>query len=69
MEKYCSKCGSKEYFLEKRDKLEFYELKYALLVKQERENTGISNKKTQVWVDEQQWANFIPLKLIPSLIK
>ncbi|EKE03999.1 MAG: hypothetical protein ACD_20C00121G0003 [uncultured bacterium] len=64
IEKFCSKCGERNYSIEKKSKLEFYEINYAVLIKEEFNDELIDNK-TQVWIEENSWSNFIQPKLIP----
>jgi len=65
VEKYCSKCGSRKYYVEKKTKLEFYEFNYATLIREEFENPTDQNNKTQIWIEENNWSSIISPKLIP----
>lgn len=60
---YCSNCGSKEYHVEKLDKIDFINIKYAVLVKKEIEETQICST-TRCW---QEKTNAQPKLLIQSL--
>lgn len=67
-EKYCSKCGSDGYYVETKEKLPFYEIDYAVLVKEELDLPESYNK-TQIWIDlENRW-NYVQPKLLPFLGK
>lgn len=57
---YCSNCGSKEYHVEKLDKIDFINIKYAVLVKKEAEETQICST-TRCW---QEKTNALPKLLV-----
>ena len=60
---YCSNCGSKEYHVEKLDKIDFINIKYAVLVKKEVEETQICST-TRCW---QEKTNAQPKLLVECL--
>lgn len=69
-EKYCSKCGSGKYIIEKKYKIEFYDLDYAILLKEEVTEDSLADDKTQVWIEyENTWTNYIKPKLIAARYK
>ncbi len=69
-EKYCSKCGSKNYFVEKKERIEFFDLKYAIILKEIVEDSSFEHLRTQIWIEnENNWSNIIKPKLIPSFPK
>ena len=52
-EKFCKKCGSSEYYIETKEKIEFFDYEYAIILKEEV-NTKIKIKKTlQIWIEEE----------------
>lgn len=65
-EKYCSKCGTDDYKVERKEKSEFYDLHFAVLKKEEINPVKHSPSRVQVWVEcENIWP--MPPKLIPTL--
>ena len=69
-EKFCSKCGEKEYFIEKKEKLAFFDLDYVILIREESGENKIYGHKTQIWIDDEENRNkFIQPKLIPVFVK
>lgn len=70
VEKYCSKCGCSEYYIEKKEKLDFFDLNYAVMTKEEIDNLSKSCGITQIWVEHENcWREFIPPKMIPLFSK
>lgn len=68
VEKYCSKCGAKGHYLEKKEKLEFFDMNYAFMRKEQVYRKAHCVKNVQVWVDgEKDWGRQTEIKLIPSL--
>lgn len=65
-EKFCKKCGSSEYYIETREKIEFFDYEYAVILKEEV-NTNIKVKKTlQIWIEEENLRqSFSKPKLLP----
>ena len=62
-EKYCSKCGTGDYKIERKEKSEFYDLHFAALKKEEIKQTKHSPPRVQVWVEcENIWS------VLPKLI-
>ena len=55
---YCCNCGSKEYVIEKLDKIDFININFAVLIKRVIEQDSISNF-TQCWQEKTSE----PLKL------
>ena len=52
-EKFCKKCGSSEYYIETKEKIEFFDYEYAIILKEEV-NTKVKIKKTlQIWIEEE----------------
>ncbi len=69
-QKYCSKCGSNDYYVEKKERIEFFELNYAIILKEIVEISCFEDFRTQIWVEnENNWSNLIKPKLIPSFPK
>lgn len=48
---YCSNCGSKEFIVEKLDKINFIDINYAILIKTEIKNE-IKTNTTQCWQEK-----------------
>ena len=51
-ENYCVNCGNVEYIVEKLSNLNFYDIDYAVLKKEEIQQTP-DDFKTQVWIQEE----------------
>ncbi|MDD3013077.1 MAG: hypothetical protein PHC34_05180 [Candidatus Gastranaerophilales bacterium] len=64
-DKHCSKCGSPEFYIEKKEKLDFFDMNYAVMTKEEIDNISKSGSVTQIWIEgENCWHEFILPKLI-----
>ncbi len=51
-ERFCSNCGSSEYYIEKIDSINFIDAKYAIYLKETAEETHSKDPQVQIWVDE-----------------
>lgn len=51
-DKYCFNCGSKEYYIEKIDKVNFVDAQYAIYIKEIANELQNLHPETQIWVDE-----------------
>ena len=54
---YCTNCGAKDFYIEKLEKINFIDINYAVLVKQEVEDTEKYASTIQCWqerTNEQQ---------------
>ena len=60
---YCTKCGGKEYKIEKLDRINFIDINFAVLIKQEVQN-DIRVNTTQCW---QERTNVQPKLLVQYL--
>lgn len=60
-EKYCSNCGSKEYYIEKLDSVNFVDAKYAVCLKEIANDIRQLHPEAQIWVENTQGC----LKQIP----
>ena len=60
---FCSNCGSREYVVEKLDKINFIDINFAVLLKKEVEETFLVNS-TQCW---QERMNAQPKLLVQYL--
>jgi len=49
--KYCTKCGSSQFFVEKKEKLNFYDIDYAILIREEIGKRSDFDFKTQIWIE------------------
>ena len=52
-EKFCTNCGSKEYYVQKLDTISFIDIPYAVHTKETVDVNFSSHENTQVWVDEK----------------
>ena len=62
--KFCSKCGCEHYYVEKCEKLPFYDYDFAIYDKEIVEEVD-KPEKVQVWVEEDNWAGVKKQGLIP----
>ena len=53
-EKFCSNCGEKDYYIEKIDKINFIDAKYAIYLKEIADELNELHPETQIWVEENQ---------------
>jgi len=51
-EKYCTDCGSQEFYIEKIDKINFIDAKYAVYLKEIASEYLKHHPEIQIWVDE-----------------
>ena len=64
LDKFCENCGSKEFVVERLNKINFIDINYAVLVK-----TVLDNKfqaYTQVWTDIKETQNCRPQLLVQN---
>lgn len=52
-EKFCKKCGSPEYFIDIREKIEFFDYEYAIILKEEVKINSKIKKTLQIWIEEE----------------
>lgn len=52
LEKYCSNCGSNDYYIEQIDKVNFIDAKYAIYLKEIASEYHTLHPEVQVWVDK-----------------
>ncbi len=65
-EKFCKKCGCAEYFIDTREKIEFFDYEYAIILKEEIKFDTNTQKTTQIWVEEEKRSRaFNKQKLLP----
>jgi len=70
VDKHCSKCGSSDFYIEKKEKLDFFDLNYAVMTKEEINVISKSSKIIQIWIEHEKcWQDFNPTKFIPLLTK
>lgn len=50
--KFCSNCGSEEYYIEQLDKVNFIDAAYAIYLKEIANETQKLHPEAQIWVDE-----------------
>ena len=51
-QKFCSKCGEQNYYIEKLDKVSFIDAKYAIYLKEIASEIQTLHPESQIWVDE-----------------
>ncbi len=51
-EKFCSNCGSEEYYIEKIDKVNFVDANYAICLKEIADKMQDLHPEAQVWVED-----------------
>ena len=51
-DKYCSNCGSEEYYIEKIDNVNFVDAHYAIYLKEISDKMQNLHPETQIWVEE-----------------
>jgi len=69
-DKHCAKCGCSDFYIEKKEKLDFFDLNFAVMSKEEVENIAKGRRKTQIWIEQENcWQELILPKLIPLLTK
>ncbi len=54
MEKFCSNCGSSEYYIEKIDKLNLIDANWAIYLKEIADEMQIMHPEAQIWVEENE---------------
>ena len=65
-EKFCKKCGSREYYIDIREKIEFFDYEYAIILKEEVKTDSILKKTLQIWIEEENMREiFRKPKLLP----
>lgn len=66
-EKFCKKCGSPEYFVEIKDKIDFFDYEYATLLKKEVKSVSKLKESFQIWIEEENYRDiFDKPKLLPA---
>lgn len=64
-DKFCTKCGTARYYIERKEHLDFFELRFATLVKETIRTDFYT--KTQIWVEnEENLSSYLKPFLIPS---
>jgi len=68
-EKYCTKCGSREYYIEKKEFIEYFDLEYSVISKTEVGEYAEVREVLQIWIENERKAGDIinNLRLIPLL--
>ncbi len=61
-EKYCTNCGTKEYYIEKLDKISFIDAQYAIYLKEIAKEIKNAYPETQIWVEENEKIEQIGIK-------
>ncbi len=68
-ENFCSKCGCKEFYLEKKERLNISDYHYAIFLKEECYLLNNLEKRIQVWVEEENRWEFCKPLLLPIINK
>lgn len=65
-EKFCKKCGCSEYYIDTREKIEFFDYEYAIILKEEVKTDSKIKKTLQIWIEEENIREaFRKPKLLP----
>lgn len=51
-DKFCSNCGSSQYYIEKIDKVNFVDAQYAIYLKEIADKMQTLHPETQIWVED-----------------
>ena len=51
-QKFCSNCGEQDYYIEKLDKVNFIDAKYAIYLKEIATEIKTLHPESQIWVEE-----------------
>ena len=62
MEKFCSNCGSKDYYIEKLASLNLIDVQYAVYLKEIADELQILHPEAQIWVENSENIKQISLK-------
>ena len=54
VERFCSNCGSKEYYIEKLDSLNLIDAQFAIYVKEIASEFQTLHPEAQIWVEENE---------------
>ena len=52
--KFCQNCGSKDYYIEKLDKINFIDANYAIYLKEIANEMQELHPKSQIWVENEE---------------
>ena len=66
-DKFCSNCGCEDYYIERIDKVNFVDVKYAIYLKEIASELNILHPEAQIWVDENGEVKQIPFNQKLSL--
>ena len=50
---FCANCGSKEFYIEKIDKINFIDAQYAIYLKEIASETQALHPEAQIWIEEE----------------
>jgi len=70
-DKYCVKCGASECYIDKKEKLEFFDIEYAIISKKEVDNSIKHREILQIWIEkgDNPGEMLNNIRLIPLLIR
>jgi len=70
-DKYCVKCGTSECYIDKKEKLEFFDIEYAVISKKEVDNSIKHREILQIWIEkgDNPGEMLNNIRLIPLLIR
>lgn len=52
-DKFCKNCGSAEYYLETKERPEFFDYGYAVILKEEIRSDFVFKETVQIWIEEE----------------
>jgi len=52
-DKYCSNCGSSDFYIEKLDKINFIDAQYAVYLKEIADELQTLHPEAQIWVEDE----------------
>ncbi len=58
-DKFCTNCGSSEYYIEKTDKINFIDANWAIYLKETVNETKDSREHIQIWVENTENIKYI----------
>ncbi len=63
VEKFCTKCGSSEFYIEKKEKVQFFDYEYAVILKEEVKEKNFKDT-IQIWIEEESRGVFVKPMLL-----
>lgn len=63
-EKFCTKCGDSDFYIEKKEKVEFFDYEYAVIIKEEVRDDKNIKETIQIWIEEEGKGMFSQPRLL-----